>query len=186
MRTASSYILYNILGWKINGVFPDIKKSILIIAPHTSIWDWLILKLFLNQISVKYKILYKKDFFVFPMNIVMKPLGSIPVERKGKRNNLIFQIAGLFYNNEELCIVLSPEGTRHKVTRWEKGFYYISKRTNVPIIVGYIDYTKKEIGIKGVIKNISDMNNTMNVISKMYKNVNAKYPENFILDKRYS
>jgi len=186
MRTISGYILDIFLGWKINGVFPGIKKSILIIAPHTSVWDWLILKLFLNQIGVKYKILYKKEFFVFPMNIVMKPLGSIPVERKDKRNNLIFQIAGLFNNNKELCIVLSPEGTRHLVTQWEKGFYYISKRTNVPIVVGYIDYKKKEIGIKGVIKNISDMNDTMNGISKMYKNVNAKYPENFILDKRYS
>ncbi len=182
MRTASSYILYNILGWKINGVFPDIKKSILIIAPHTSVWDWLILKLFLNQIGVKYKILYKKDFFVFPMNIVMKPLGSIPVERKGKRNNLIFQIAGLFYNNEELCIVLSPEGTRHKVTRWKKGFYYISKRTNVPIIVGYIDYTKKEIGIKGVIQETENIKKVMQEINGLYQYVGAKHPEKFSLD----
>jgi hypothetical protein len=151
MRTASSYILYNILGWKINGVFPDIKKSILIIAPHTSVWDWLILKLFLNQIGVKYKILYKKDFFVFPMNIVMKPLGSIPVERKGKRNNLIF-------------------------------FYYISKRTNVPIIVGYIDYTKKEIGIKGVIQETENIKKVMQEINGLYQYVGAKHPEKFSLD----
>lgn len=102
MRTISGYILNNILGWKINGVFPGIKKSILIIAPHTSLWDWLILKLFLNQTGVKYKILYKKGFFAFPIDIVIKQLDGILVDRKGKRNNLIFQIAGLFNNNEEL------------------------------------------------------------------------------------
>ena len=185
MRTASGYILYNILGWKINGVFPGIKKSILIIAPHTSVWDWLIVKLFLNQIGVKYKILYKKEFFVFPINIVMKPLGSIPVERKGKRSNLIFQIASMFYNNEELCIVLSPEGTRHLVTQWEKGFYYISKRTNIPIIAGYIDYTKKEIGVKGVIQETKNIKTVMQETNGYYQNVRAKHPENFSLDITY-
>ena len=186
MKLVTYYILTKVLGWKIMNEFPDIKKSILIVAPHTSVWDWLIIKLYLNETGVKYKILYKKEFFVFPINIIMKPLGSIPVERKGKRNNLIFQIAGLFNNNEELCIVLSPEGTRHKVTRWEKGFYYISKRTNVPIVVSYLDYKKKEVGIKEVIRDTSDIKKTMKVINKMYKNLNPKYPENFTLDKRFS
>ncbi|MCK4678162.1 MAG: 1-acyl-sn-glycerol-3-phosphate acyltransferase [Bacteroidales bacterium] len=182
MRTTSGYILYNILGWKIKGVFPGIKKSILIIAPHTSVWDWLIVTLFLNQIGVKYKILYKKEFLIFPINIVMKLLGSIPVDRKGKRNNLIFQIAGLLKNNEELCIALSPEGTRYLKTQWEKGFYYISKRTNVPIIAGYIDYTKKEIGIKGVIHETDNIKTVMQEINECYQNVGAKHPEKFSLD----
>ncbi len=182
MRTVAGFILNNILDWKINGAFPGINKSILIIAPHTSVWDWLILILFLNQTGVKYKILYKKEFLIFPMSMVMKPLGCIPVDRKGKRNNLIFQIAGLLKNNEELCIALSPEGTRYLKTHWEKGFYYISKRTNVPIIAGYIDYTKKEIGIKGVIHETDNIKTVMQEVNGYYQNVGAKHPGNFSLD----
>jgi 1-acyl-sn-glycerol-3-phosphate acyltransferase len=177
------YILTKILGWKINGEFPDIKKSVVIFAPHTSYWDGFFGKLYLKNIGVKHKFLSKKELFKFPLNLLMCTYGSIPV---GSGRNFIFQISEIFNSNKEIHIVLSPEGTRKKVTKWKKGFYYIAKKANVPIVVGYIDYKKKEIGIKGVIKNISDMNNTMNVISKMYKNVNAKYPENFILDKRYS
>ena len=73
-----------------------------------------------------------------------------------------------------------------KTTHWKKGFYYIATKANVPIIVGYIDYKKKEAGIKGVIRNINCVKQTMIYINDMYKNVNAKYPENFALDKRFS
>ncbi len=177
------YILTKVLGWKINGEFPDIKKSVVIFAPHTSYWDAFFGKLYLKNIGVKHKFLSKKELFKFPFHLLMFAYGSIPVS---SGRNFIHQISEIYNSNKEFHIVLSPEGTRKKVTKWKKGFYYIAKKANVPIVVGYIDYKKKEIGIKGVIKNISDMNNTMNVISKMYKNVNAKYPENFILDKRYS
>ena len=91
----------------------------------------------------------------------------------------------MFYKNEELCIVLSPEGTRHLVTQWEKGFYYISKRTNVPIIAGYIDYIKKEIGVKGVIQETKNIKTVMQEINRYYQNAGAKHPENFSLDITY-
>ena len=177
------YILTKVLGWKINGEFPDIKKSVVIFAPHTSSWDGFYGKLYLKNIRVQHKFLSKKELFKFPLNYFFRLYGSIPVS-SGK--NFILQISEMYNSNKEIHIVLSPEGTRKKVTKWGKGFYYIAKNANVPIVVGYIDYTKKEIGIKGVIENISDMDDTMNRISKMYKNVNAKYPEDFTLDKRFS
>ena len=126
VKTIYGYILINLLGWKIKDKFPDIKKSIVIFAPHTSYWDGLYGKLFIMQFDINYKFLSKKEFFKFPMKYFFKAFGSIPV------------------------------------------------------------YKNKELGIKGVIRETSDMKETMTEISKMYKNVNAKYPKNFILDKRYS
>ncbi|MCD4678215.1 MAG: 1-acyl-sn-glycerol-3-phosphate acyltransferase [Desulfobacula sp.] len=177
------YILTTVLGWKIKGDFPNLNKSVIIFAPHTSYWDGFYGKLYLKNIGVKHKFLSKKELFKFPLNLLMYTYGSIPVS-SGK--TFILQISEIYNSNKEIHIVLSPEGTRRKVIKWKKGFYYISKRANVPIVVGYIDYEKKEIGIKGVIKNNNDMKETMNGIGKMYKNVSAKYPEDFILDKRYS
>ena len=182
MKDLSVYIL-DLLGWKIKGEFPDINKSIIVFAPHTSYFDGLYGKLYLTNAGIKYKFLSKKEFFKFPMKYFFKAFGSIPVY---KNKEYVNHIVELFNNSKELHIVLSPEGHLAKTDHWKKGFYYIAKKANVPIVVGYIDYKKKEIGIKGVMKNISDMNDTMNGISKMYKNVNAKYPENFILDKRFS
>ena len=177
------YILTKVLGWKIKGDFPNLNKSVIIFAPHTSYWDAFFGKLYLKNIGVKHKFLSKKELFKFPLNLLMCTYGSIPVS---SGRNFIFQISEIFNSNKEIHIVLSPEGTRKKVTKWKKGFYYMAKEANVPIVVGYIDYKKKEIGIKGVIRDTSNMKETMTEICSIYKNVNAKYPEDFILDKRYS
>jgi len=69
--------------------------------------------------------------------------------------------------------------------RWKKGFFYIAQKAQVPIVVSYIDYNKKEVGIKKVLNDTSDMINTMKEINNIYKNVNAKYPDNFTLDIAY-
>lgn len=182
MKELSGYIL-DLLGWKINGEFPDIKKSIVIFAPHTSYWDGLYGKLYLMNLGINYKFLTKKEFFKFPMKYFFKAFGSIPVY---KNKEYINQIAELFDKNKELHVVLSPEGQLAKTDHWKKGFYYMAKEANIPILVGYIDYEKKEIGIKGVINDTSNMRETFIEILNMYKNVKAKYPENFATDKRFN
>ena len=182
MKTLSG-ILLKISGWTFSSNFPDIKKSIIIFAPHTSYWDGFYGKLFLMQFKIKHKFLSKKEFFKFPLNYFFRLYGSIPVSLK---NEYIDEVVSLLENNKKLHIVLSPEGKLAKTDHWKKGFYYMATRANVPIVVGYIDYKKKEIGIKGIIKDTNNIKETMVEISNIYKDVNAKHPENFILDKRYS
>ncbi|NLA25458.1 MAG: glycerol acyltransferase [Bacteroidales bacterium] len=177
----SGFILKNLLGWKIIGEFPNIKKSIVIFAPHTSYYDALYGKLFLNEIGINHNFLSKKELFFFPMNIVMRLFGSIPVDSL-KYGNTIYEISHLIEVNKSLHIILSPEGTRKKVLKWNKDFYYMAYRAKVPIVVGYLDYKKKEIGIKGVIENLENVNTLMNQINIMYKDISAKYPEKFSLE----
>jgi len=181
MTTISGYVLTIVLGWKIRGEFPDIKKSIIIFAPHTSYFDALYGKLFLNEIGIKHTFLSKKELFFFPMNIALKLFGSIPVHGVNNRN-IIYQVIEMLDNSNELHIVISPEGTRAKVIHWNKGFFYMASKANVPIIVGYIDYKKKEIGVKGVLENLDNIKTVMQPIGLMYKNVSAKYPEKFSLE----
>ena len=183
MKTISGYILVNLLGWKITGVFPDVKKSIIIFAPHTSYWDGFYGKLYFMNTKTNYKFLSKKEFFKFPMKYFFKAFGSIPVFENKEYVN---QTAELFNNNKELHIILSPEGQLAKTRHWRKGFYYIAEKANVPIVVGYLDYKKKELGIKGVFTETNNVNTTMTEVSKMYKDVNARNPENFTTDKRFS
>lgn len=170
------------LGWKITGNFPNLDKSVVIFAPHTSYWDGFFGKLFLMQLDINYKFLSKKEFFKFPLNLFFKAYGSIPVSQN---KEYIDEIAKIFNETESLHIVLSPEGQLPRTNHWKKGFYYMASRAEVPIVVGYIDYKKKEMGIKGVITDIGNMSETIIKISTMYKNVNAKYPKDFALDKRY-
>ncbi len=182
MKTISKNII-GILGWKITGSFPDIQKSVIIFAPHTSYWDAFYGKLMLMQMNIVYKFLSKKDFFKFPLKYFFRLYGSIPVSLN---KEYVDEVVSLFEKSESLHIILSPEGQLAKTDHWKKGFYYMANRADVPIVVGYIDYKKKEMGVKGVIQDTSDMKETISEISRMYEDVNAKYPDNFILDKRYS
>lgn len=181
MTTISGYILTKVLGWKITGEFPNVKKSIIIFAPHTSYYDAVFGKLFLNEIGIKHRFLSKKELFFFPMNILMKWYGSIPI-RGIKGENAIYQVTKMLEEAKSLHAILSPEGTFAKVTNWNKGFYHMARKAKVPIVVGYLDYQKKEIGIKGVIDNLVDINSVMHQISTMYKDVTAKYLHNFSLE----
>ncbi|MHB9142361.1 MAG: 1-acyl-sn-glycerol-3-phosphate acyltransferase [Paludibacter sp.] len=181
MNTLSGYILSNVFGWKIIGEFPDVNKSIIIFAPYTSHLDVIYGKLFLKEIGIKHTIFAKSEMFFFSMNFLMKMYGSITV-RGVKNKNAIVNVAQIIEDSQMLHVIISPEGTRKKVIKWNKEFYFIAKKTKIPIIVIYLDYLKKEIGIKGVINDPENINTVMNQINTMYKNVTAKYPDNFSIE----
>jgi 1-acyl-sn-glycerol-3-phosphate acyltransferase len=182
MKKLSISIL-KLLGWTSLDEFPDLKKSIIIFAPHTSYWDAFYGKLYFMSIHVNYKFLSKQEFFKFPLMYAFRAFGAIPVLRD---KTYIDQIVRLFESNKELHIILSPEGQLPRTDHWKKGFYYMANKADIPIVVGYIDYKKKEMGIKGVISDTHNMKETLEKISVMYKDVQAKYPKDFALDKRFS
>jgi 1-acyl-sn-glycerol-3-phosphate acyltransferase len=171
-----------LLGWKINGEFPDIKKSITIFAPHTAHIDAIYGKMGFTELGVKYKFLSKKELFFFPMNLLMKQFGSIAV-RGVKDQNAIYQVVEMLNNADELHIVISPEGWIKRVTKWNKGFYYMASKAKVPIVVGYLDYGKKEMGVKGVIYDMGDYNSVIKQINVFYEGVKGKNPEQFALEQ---
>ncbi|MCD6346120.1 MAG: 1-acyl-sn-glycerol-3-phosphate acyltransferase, partial [Bacteroidales bacterium] len=138
MKTFSGKIL-GTLGWKIVGEFPDLKKSIIIFAPHTAHIDAIYGKLGFIELGIKYLFLSKKELFFFPMNIVMRKFGSMAV-RGVEGKNAIYQVVDILNNTDELHVVISPEGWIKRVTKWNKGFFYMAQKTKVPIVVAYLDY----------------------------------------------
>jgi 1-acyl-sn-glycerol-3-phosphate acyltransferase len=179
MKTISGRILKN-MGWKITGDYKGLKKSVTIFAPHTSHIDFFYGKLGFTELCVKFKFLSKKELFFFPMNLLMRKLGSIPV-RGVKGKNAIYLVADMLNNTDELHIVVSPEGWIKKITKWNKGFYYMARKANVPIVVGYLDYSKKEMGVKKVIYDTSDFMTVIREINDVYKDIQGKNPEQFAL-----
>lgn len=182
MKTISHFILTKALGWKIKGDFQNIKKSVFIFAPHTSLLDSVYGKLYMMSTQTSCRYLTKKEAFIFPFNLVLQAFGFIPVD---KNKNYIDHIVEMFRNNSELHIVISPEGQFAKTTHWRKGFYYMATQANVPIVVGFIDYKKKELGIKEIMNNINCLPSTMKTIATIYKDINARHPERFALDNRF-
>lgn len=172
--------LFDLTGWKCRGNLKGISKSILVVAPHTSYWDAVIGKCFLLKLGVRHVILSKKALFRFPFGLFMRVFGSIPVGNV-KGHNAINDVAEMLQAADRLHVVICPEGGFPATKRWNPGFYYMAQKANVPIVVAYIDYKKKEAGIKGIITDLSDRKKVYRQLAEYYKDVTARHPENFEL-----
>ena len=178
-RQLSSRIL-TIIGWKVVTDFPEIDKSVTVFAPHTSYWDAVIGKVLLCYMGIPHTPLSKKELFRFPMSIAMRWLGSIPVGGV-KGHNAIYDAVEILNHSDKMHLVVCPEGTRYPTDRWNPGFYYMAYRAKVPIIVIYMDYGRKEAGVKGVITNLDSLNEVYKQMAEMYSGVTARHPDDFEL-----
>ena len=178
-------IFLKITGWTSMSSVPPFKKYIFIAAPHTSNWDFLWGNLYKMVSGHRTKILIKKELFFFPLNLFLKKIGGIPVDRK-KRVNRIENYMALFDKFDEFQLTIAPEGTRNLNERWKRGFIKIARATQVPVILSYVDYAKKDIGWGTVIlpENFGTDEEIMDILRDFYSKIGAKYPKKFAVDKR--
>ncbi len=167
-------------GWKcVSTEGVDTPKCVVCVAPHTSNWDFIVGKLFYTSLGYTAGFLIKKEWFFFPFNLIFKSMGGVPVDR-GKRTSVTEQVAQMFNEREWFQIAITPEGTRKRVKEWKKGFYFIAQKAQVPIMVAYFDYAKKEVGSKGLFYPTGDVEKDILEIRKMYNGVSGRHPENFV------
>lgn len=181
MRT-ERFILCNIMGWKVVTDFPEVDKSVMAFAPHTSYWDTVLGKLVLRIYGIPHRLLSKKELFHFPMNVVMRLLGGVPVGGV-KGHNAIHDAVGMLNKSDKIHLLICPEGQLAPTDRWNPGFYYMAVKTGVPIVVVFLDYGKKEAGVKGVIYNPGSIDDVYRQLAEMYRGVTARYPDRFLLPK---
>jgi len=180
MKTISRFLLWA-LGWKIDGAIPfGEKKAVIVAAPHTSNWDFIIGRLAYFVMGVKVRFLIKNEVFVWPFGRLVKTLGGIPIDRS-RSNDMVRQISKLFEENESLFVVITPEGTRSLVTRWKKGFYYIACEAKVPVVLAYLDYKNKQGGIGPVFFPSGEYEKDIEIIRNFYKDKAGRHPEKFVL-----
>ena len=181
MKVAFARFCLKIMGWTIHpNLPPEIKKCVLVMAPHTSNWDFFIGNMgFWGVYKIDVKFLIKKSLFIPPLSWILKWMGGIPVDRKQK-NNLTERLKQLYDQSDELTLVVTPEGTRSYNPDWKKGFYYIAKAANVPIVLGYMDYPTKTAEIFHVFKTTDDVEADIKAIQELYKPYRGKSQNNGI------
>ncbi len=180
----SKFILTRLCGWKIVGPFPDTPRSITIFVPHTSYFDAFFGMLYGLAEEVHFIYFIKKTFFWFPLNLLLKRLGAVPVQGV-KGHNAIYEAVDFLNSKSDVHILISPEGTMAPRKHWNRGFLIMARRARVPIVVGYMDYNKKEIGVKGILWELDNEKKVFEEINKLYDGVAARHPEKFLMD-RYS
>ncbi|MDP3441854.1 MAG: lysophospholipid acyltransferase family protein [Ignavibacteria bacterium] len=173
--------IFRLMGWKIVGsIPPDIKKCVILAAPHTANSDFFIGRIAYWCLGVPVKFLIKKEAFENPLGWLLRKFGGISVDR-AKSNNLVEGVAHLFNEYEVLNVVITPEGTRKLSKEWKKGFYFIALRAKVPIILGFVDYKTKEGGFGPTLYPSGDFDKDFMIIQEFYKTKTACHPELFSL-----
>lgn len=174
-------LIFKLCGWKITGTPPKDKKFVIIAAPHTSNWDFVYGLCAWNLYGLKPRYLIKKELFRFPLNLFFKATGGLPVDRS-KSSNLTDAIVNMFNERESLVAIIPPEGTRKTVERWKTGFYYVALNAKVPLVMGSLDYAKKEATLSEPFWPTGNIEMDFKVFREFYKNTTPKHPGNFSIE----
>ncbi len=144
-------------GFTVDGNFPNsLKKTLVIVMPHTSNWDFVIGACVKYAYNVKANFIGKKVLFNFPQGILFRYLGGAPIDRSSSKNQ-VQQIVDVFNDREEFVLALAPEGTRYKKENIRTGFYHIAHLAKVPIIMMRMDYKLREIKFSEPFRTSGDM-----------------------------
>ena len=146
-----------LLGWKLNGRFPDEKQLLIVVAPHSSAWDALYGLLIKVAIGVDIRFMAKREAFWFPLGLLLKAFGAIPIDRRAAHGVVGETVAG-FRDDPNAWFLLAPEGTRKAVQKWKSGFWHIARQAEVPVCAIYIHYPGKCFGVvEGTFRMTEDM-----------------------------
>ncbi len=175
-----------ILGWEISGTLPDgVSKAVIIVAPHTSLWDFVYGRLAFWVLDIPVKFMISAKYFKFPLGNLLTILGGEPVT-KSNPLRLLLEILNKFKTSKSFYVVITPEGTRSLVEEWKKGFYQIATQAEVPVVLAYIDYKFKKGGLGPVFYPSGDYEKDLPEIQKFYMKFQARHPGRFNLSSQNS
>lgn len=173
-------------GWKIERRLPpDMKKCVLLAAPHTSNFDFVYGRFGATILGMKTRFLIKKEAFKGPLGWLVRKAGGIPVDRH-RNNRIVEQVAEMFAKNESFYLMVTPEGTRKLVRKWKKGFYAIAMAAGVPIGCVYLDYRNKRVGYGLTVYPSGDYEKDLKIIQDFYRDKHPRHPERFSLSPMYA
>ena len=182
----------NLMGWELDNHWDlNVDQCVMIAAPHTSNWDALYARLALKALGVNVRLTIKDSYMKFPLGPFVRAMGGIGIDRSVKqegqeRPSMVQLMSDLFKTHPKLVMLVTPEGTRAKQEQWKTGFYHVATTAGVPIALAYMDYAKKKTGVGKIVYPSGDYQKDMAEIMSFYAEINAKFPENFSVDQRYT
>ena len=178
LKHICSYLLYRKLGWKKEVTVEHPDKYIICLAPHTSNWDFVIGQLYMRAEGFKINFLMKKEWFFFPLGLLFKAIGGIPVWRS-KQSSMTDNLADTAVKAKTFRICITPEGTRSLNKEWKKGAYYTALKAQIPLLLYGVDYEKKLIQCTRSFIPTGDIDAEMCQIKLYFKDFKGKNPEKF-------
>ncbi|WP_188905062.1 1-acyl-sn-glycerol-3-phosphate acyltransferase [Deinococcus aerophilus] len=157
---------------------PGTVKLVSAAAPHTSnldFWPGLFWK-WATRIPLHW--VGKRELFAFPQGIFMRAVGGIALDRRRAGGNFVDAVVSVIDREQEIVLLVAPEGSRGRADHWKTGFYYMALQANVPIAVTALDWSKKRVGIVGYVQPTGDLPADFARIAALLDGVRGRKPEN--------
>lgn len=177
LRHIGQFIL-SAFGWRLVGELPKFDKYMVVVAPHTSNWDFFIFVVVKMITGIKIVFIGKHTIFIGPIGWVLRKLGGVPVDRSGS-HNVVDTIVAEFKRRDKMIFALSPEGTRSYLDHWKSGFYHIARNANVPVLAAFLDTSTKTIGWGPVFELSNDKDADLAKLADFYKDKKGFRPEKY-------
>jgi len=169
-------LVSKVTGWQWQPVPADLTKAVLVIAPHTSNWDFPVMLFYFTDTADRTYWMGKDGLFRGPMNWFMRWLHGIPINRRVS-SNVVDLHAREFERRDKMHLGITPEGTRKRKEYWRSGFYYIALQAKVPLLLGYMDYPRKIVGNGPLLMPTGDIEADMTIMREFYSGITGKRPD---------
>ncbi len=176
------WLFFRVFGFTANDSVEKPDKCVVIMAPHTSNWDFIIGMLYAYSQGFHCGFMMKREWFFWPLGPIFRRLGGVPI-RRDKSHGLTDQMAetAMLHPTFHLCI--TPEGTRRKQTHWHRGFYFIALKANIPILLCGMDYKRRYVECTQSFMPSGDVEADMRIVMDYFKNFEGKHPERFATEE---
>ena len=168
----------SILGWRVEGQIPDLKRLLVIGAPHTSNWDFVLAMATILGLNLRMRWLAKHTIFKRGVVWFMEWLGGIPTDRT-QPQAIVERVARLARKGKGVVIGITPEGTRKKALKWKTGFLRIAKTLDCPILMVAINFPTKTIVIGDLYHPSGDNNYDLVAIKQYYDQFQGIHKDQF-------
>lgn len=168
--------ILRLIGWQLVGSFPDLPKFVMVGAPHTSNWDFPLAMLLMYACGVRFHWIGKASLFRPPLGGLFRRLRGIPIHRD-RKENVVAQIVEAFEDSKDLKIAIAPEGTRSHTPYWKTGFYYMALGARVPILLAFVDYPRRQVGVGPLLHPSGDIQADFAHLREFYSEKVGLYPK---------
>lgn len=169
-------------GWRVTGTFPHERRLIVVAAPHTSNWDFVIAVLVMYACDLHINWLGKHSLFRWPLGSAMRALGGVPVNRKQPEGTAA-QVAERMLKADHMWLIITPEGTRKAVRRWKSGFLRIAAAADCPLLLVSLDYAHRELRLGEVLPSQpQNLDGQLADIQYYYRRFTPRHPDQFRTD----
>lgn len=174
VRRTVARLLLRLSGWRTVGDVPP--TAILVGAPHTSNWDWVITQLLAWDNGITIRLLVKESFFKGPVGVFMRAFGSVRLDRANPAGT-IRQLLADQKGDDRFLLGMAAEGTRSRSEYWKSGFYRIAQQTGLPITLAFLDAPSKTVGWGPTFMPSGDVRADMDVLREFFQDKRGFHPD---------